>query len=196
MSIASWTSPPASARTFPISCVIRSVSASFSLLEQRARSGRGSRRASAPGRAASSANASFAAATARSTSSAPERGKTPIVSPSAGLVLSKVSPDAASTHSPPIVVSKRRLRDGHCEGSRGRQEGASVSGKVPGIRGRRRSAYSACRRTRLRRAGRGLRGGRRSPSRSGCPCSTRPSCRRARASSSRRDDAVDHPARL
>jgi len=42
------------------------------------------------------AYASFAAATARSTSSAVERGKTPIVSPSAGLVLSKVSVPVAA----------------------------------------------------------------------------------------------------
>ena len=115
MSIASWTSPPASAFTFPISRVIRSVSAGFSCSSSRASRKRISPRFGA-GTSRHSANASFATATARSTSSAPERGKTPIVSPVAGLVLSKVSPEAASTHSPPmkflkvvlVVVAMRR----------------------------------------------------------------------------------------
>ena len=49
-----------------------------------------------------SSNAAFAASTARSTSSAFDLGKTPIESPVAGLVLSNVSPDAESTHSPPM----------------------------------------------------------------------------------------------
>ena len=44
--------------------------------------------------------AAFAASTARSTSSGPDLGKAPIVLPFAGFVLSKVSPEAASTHSP------------------------------------------------------------------------------------------------
>jgi hypothetical protein len=47
-----------------------------------------------------SSKAALAAATARSTSSVSDFGKTPIVSPFAGLVDSKVSPEAASTHSP------------------------------------------------------------------------------------------------
>ena len=101
MSIASWTSPPASAFTFPISCVIRSVSAAFSRSSTRASWKRISPRFGAGTRRHSS-NAAFAASTARSTSSAPDFGKTPIVSPSAGLALSKVSPEAASIHSPPM----------------------------------------------------------------------------------------------
>jgi hypothetical protein len=48
-----------------------------------------------------SSKAAFAASTARSTSSAFDFGKIPIESPVAGLVLSNVSPDAESTHSPP-----------------------------------------------------------------------------------------------
>src|SRR5664279_3570053 len=46
-------------------------------------------------------SAVFAAVTARSTSSALQRGTSAIVSPVAGLITSIVSPDAASTHSPP-----------------------------------------------------------------------------------------------
>ena len=46
--------------------------------------------------------AALAASTARSVSSTDDFGKTPIVSPVAGFVLSKVSPLAASTHSPPM----------------------------------------------------------------------------------------------
>ena len=57
------------------------------------RSGAGTRR--------HSSNAAFAAATARSTSSAVERGKVPSVSPVAGTFDSNVSPEAASVHSPP-----------------------------------------------------------------------------------------------
>ena len=101
MSIASCTSPPASAFTFPISCVMRSVSSSFWSATSCAKRKRISPRLGAGTRRHSS-NASFAAATARSTSSAPERGKVPISSPSAGLVDSNVSPEAASTHSPPM----------------------------------------------------------------------------------------------
>src|ERR671934_1979565 len=47
-----------------------------------------------------SSYAAFAAATARSTSSADDFGNVPSVLPSAGLTLSNVSPEAASTHSP------------------------------------------------------------------------------------------------
>src|SRR5438270_659406 len=71
MSIASWTSPPASARTLPISCVIRSVSASFSCSSSRAKRKRISPRFG-PGTSRRCAYASFAVATARSTSSAVE----------------------------------------------------------------------------------------------------------------------------
>ena len=48
----------------------------------------------------------FAASTARSTSSGPDFGNVPIGSPVAGLVLSKVSPETASTHSPPMKFLK------------------------------------------------------------------------------------------
>jgi hypothetical protein len=48
----------------------------------------------------------LATSTARSTSAAFERGKTPSVSPVAGLVVSKVSPEDASTHSPPMKFLK------------------------------------------------------------------------------------------
>src|SRR5919204_1956276 len=101
MSIASWTSPPASALTFPISRVIRSVRSSFAFSSRRAKRKRISPRFGAGTRRQSS-KAVFAAATARSTSSAVDFGKTPSVSPVAGLTLSKVSPLAASTHSPPM----------------------------------------------------------------------------------------------
>ena len=101
MSIASWTSPPASAFTFPISCVIRSVSSALCSVTSCAKRKRISPRFGA-GTSRQSSNASFAAATARSTSSAPDFGKSPSVSPSAGLTDSNVSPDAASTHSPPM----------------------------------------------------------------------------------------------
>src|SRR5919204_6726247 len=47
-------------------------------------------------------SAAFAAATARSTSSAPQRGTSAITSSVAGLMTSIVSPEAASTHSPPM----------------------------------------------------------------------------------------------
>src|SRR3954447_13259561 len=90
MSIASWTSPPASAFTFPISRVIRSVSSSLWARRSSAkrkrmlpRSGAGTRR--------QSSNAALAAATARSTSAALERGKLPRTSPVAGAIESNVS---------------------------------------------------------------------------------------------------------
>src|SRR5581483_4814872 len=55
------------------------------------------------GVASSHAGSALAAAsTARSTSSAPHRGTSAIVSPVAGLITSIVSPEAASTHSPPM----------------------------------------------------------------------------------------------
>ena len=48
--------------------------------------------------------AACAASTARSTSSAPQRGTSAIVSPVAGAITSIVSPDAASASSPPIRI--------------------------------------------------------------------------------------------
>src|SRR3954470_12496624 len=108
MSIASCTSPPASAFTFPISCVIRSVSSALWSVTSRAKRKRISPRFGA-GTRRQSWNASFAAATARLTSSGPDFGKTPSVSPSAGLLDSKVSPEAASTHSPPMKFLNVRV---------------------------------------------------------------------------------------
>ena len=69
MSIASWTSPPASARTFPISCVMRSVSSALWSTTSCAKRKRISPRFGAGTRRQSS-YAAFAAATARSTSAA------------------------------------------------------------------------------------------------------------------------------
>src|SRR5690242_18883484 len=90
MSIASWTSPPASALTFPISRVIRSESSGFERSRRCAkqnrmlpRSGAGTRR--------QHFHAARAVATARSTSSALERGHDPITSPVDGFRDSKVA---------------------------------------------------------------------------------------------------------
>src|SRR6185436_4623672 len=105
MSIASWTSPPASAFTFPISCVIRSVSSDLCSAMSCAKRKRISPRCGA-GTRRHSAKASFATATARSTSSGTDFGKTPSVSPSAGLIDSNVSPETESTHSPPMKFLK------------------------------------------------------------------------------------------
>src|SRR5437868_3566710 len=105
MSIASWTSPPASALTFPISRVISSVSAAFSRSRIRAKRNRISPRSGA-GTSRHSSKAAFAAATARPTSAASERGNVPSTSPVAGLTLSNVSPDSASTQLPPIEFRK------------------------------------------------------------------------------------------
>src|SRR5919197_4546255 len=105
MSIASWTSPAASGSTLPISWAIRSARSSFCSVRSCAKRKRISPRRGAGTRRHSS-YACFAASTARSTSSALERGKTPIVSPFAGLRLSKVSPEPASTHSPPMKFLK------------------------------------------------------------------------------------------
>ena len=105
MSIASWTSPPASALTFPISCVISSASSAL-----RSRSSSAKRNTMPPrsgaGTSRQSANASAAARTARSTSAAPDRGSEPSTSPVAGLTESKRSPDSASTHSPPMKFAE------------------------------------------------------------------------------------------
>src|SRR5580765_2343456 len=105
MSIASWTSPPASAFTFPISCVIRSVTSALCSATSCAKRKRMSPRSGA-GTSRHSSKASFATATARSTSSGTDLGKTPSVSPSAGLTDSNVSPDTESTHSPPMKFLK------------------------------------------------------------------------------------------
>src|SRR5438045_1204781 len=90
MSIASWMSPPASAFTFPISRVIRSESPGFSrsrICAKRKRmlprSGAGTRR--------HSSQAASAVRTARSTSSAVERGNCSITSPVDGFRDSKVA---------------------------------------------------------------------------------------------------------
>src|SRR5919108_295206 len=105
MSIASWTSPAASGSTFPISCAISSAMSSFWSASSCARRNRISPRRGA-GTSRHSSYADFAASTAGSTSPGPERGKTPRASPFAGLVVSKVSPEAASTHSPPMKFLK------------------------------------------------------------------------------------------
>ena len=54
--------------------------------------------------ASHSGAAACAASTARSTSSAPQRGTSAIVSPVAGAITSIVSPEAASANSPPIRI--------------------------------------------------------------------------------------------
>src|SRR5215218_7618749 len=105
MSIASWTSPAASATTLPISRAISSATSSLRSARSWPKRKRISPRLGAGVRRQSS-NAAFAASTALSTSSAPERGKTPSTSPVAGLAVSKVSPEAASTHSPPMKFLK------------------------------------------------------------------------------------------
>src|SRR5438093_4888017 len=91
MSIASWTSPPASAFTFPISRVIRSVSSSLCARSSSAKRNRTLPRSGAGTRRQSS-NAALAFATARSTSAAVERGKLPSTSPVAGSTDSNVCP--------------------------------------------------------------------------------------------------------
>src|SRR3954467_13838413 len=105
MSIASWTSPAASGSTFPISRAISWATSSFASASSAPKRKRISPRRGA-GTSRHSSYAPFAAATARSTSSALDFGKTPSTSPVAGLVVSKVSPEAASTHSPPMKVLK------------------------------------------------------------------------------------------
>src|SRR5581483_9722385 len=100
MSIASWTSPRASAITFPISRVISCETSSLWSARSCPKRKRISPRRGAGTRRHSS-KAEYAASTARSTSSAPDFGKTPTSSPVAGLRLSNVWPAAASTHSPP-----------------------------------------------------------------------------------------------
>src|SRR3954463_3121802 len=114
MSIASWTSPPASAFTFPISRVIRSVSSSLCARSSSAkrkrmlpRSGAGTRR--------QSSNASFAFCTAASTSAAVERGK-----------LASTSPVAGTTDSNVFPVTGRRLLRGVGLGEGSRDAGAAA----------------------------------------------------------------------
>src|SRR6185437_6876794 len=108
MSIASWTSPPASAFTFPISRVIRSESSDLERSRICAnrnrmlpRSGAGTRR--------QSSHAARAVATARSTSSALERGKVSITSPVDGFRDSKVAVAMC-----PIVARRHRPEPGSC----------------------------------------------------------------------------------
>src|SRR5438874_1743918 len=120
MSIASWTSPPASAFTFPISRVIRSVSSSLCVRRSSAkrkrmfpRSGAGTRR--------QSSNAALAFATARSTSAAVERGKLPSTSPVAGATDSNVCP------------MRGRLRQRAPGGGRLRRPGAGRAVLVGGV---------------------------------------------------------------
>src|SRR4051812_12466698 len=90
MSIASWMSPPASALTFPISRVITSDSAGFSRSRSCAKRKRMFPRSGA-GTSRHSSHASPAARTARSTSSAVERGNCSITSPVDGFSESKVA---------------------------------------------------------------------------------------------------------
>src|SRR5690242_5820129 len=105
MSIASWTSPAASGSTLPISRAISWATSSLCSASSEPKRKRISPRLGA-GTSRHSSYAAFAAATARSTSSALDFGKTPSTSPVAGLVVSKVSPEAASTHSPPMKFLK------------------------------------------------------------------------------------------
>src|SRR5215204_4874655 len=94
MSIASWTSPAASGTTLPISRAISSATSSLRSASSWPKRKRNSPRFGAGVRRQSS-KAAFAASTARSASSALERGKTP-----------RVSPEAASIHSPPMKFLK------------------------------------------------------------------------------------------
>src|SRR3954468_13719942 len=105
MSIASWTSPAASGSTLPISRAISSATSSLRSASSCPKRKRISPRLGAGTRRHSS-KAALAASTARSASSADDFGKTPSVSPVAGLVVSKVSPETASTHSPPMKFLK------------------------------------------------------------------------------------------
>ena len=184
MSIASWTSPPASARTFPISRVIRSVSSSLC-----SRRSSPSRKTISPRRGAGTrrhaSNASFAAWTARSTSAAPERGNDASVSPVAGTIDSNVSPPSAATHSPPMklsstsVVRRRAMPRSSVDRRaavhvRDPERPSTETSRSPGPDAGRGSAVSP--RRRRRRGGPGgpcaRRAGRRSPSRSGSRRST------------------------
>ena len=103
-----------------------------------ARSGRGSRRASAPGRGASPRRPPSRRRRRGRRPRRVDRGKTPIASPFAGLVLSKVSPDGGVDPLAGDVVLECL-----CAEDAPRRailsSAASVSRNVPGIRGRRRS---------------------------------------------------------
>src|SRR5207237_869937 len=123
MSTASWTSPRASAITLPISRVISCATSSLWSISSWPKRKRISPRRGA-GKRRHSSNAARAAATARSTSSAPERGKTPISSPVAGLrvsqgLLHQPPPDSASlefrrhvqTAELPVAGARLDLRD-------------------------------------------------------------------------------------
>src|SRR5262249_35885666 len=93
--IASWTSPPASALTFPISPLIRSVSAAFSAFRSSAKQRRTLARSGARTRRHSS-KASRARATAWPTSSAVERGNRASTPPVAGRRAARVASDVGA----------------------------------------------------------------------------------------------------
>src|SRR5262245_56760287 len=104
MSMASWTSPRASASTLPISRVMSRENGSLYRTSSSAARYRISPRLGA-GSARQRGNASRAAATARSTSSGPESAKRPIRSPaSAGLRFSNVWPEAAGSKRPAMKL--------------------------------------------------------------------------------------------
>src|SRR5438874_7599179 len=80
-----------------------SICASSSALSSRICASLSKSSARSPGVESShSGSACFAASTARSTSSAPQRGTAAIVSPVAGFSTSIVAPSAASVHAPPM----------------------------------------------------------------------------------------------
>src|SRR3990170_3514327 len=105
MSIASWTSPRASLRTFPISMVTSRESASLRASIISAARNRISARRGA-GVARQRGYASAAAATASATSSGPESGKEPIASPVAGFSRSKRLSLFGGDHLPAMKFSQ------------------------------------------------------------------------------------------
>ena len=186
MSIASWTSPPASASTLPISRAISSASSCLVLGDERARSGTGSRRASAPARGASSRTRPSRPRPPGRRLPRPTAGRSPISSPVAGLRLSNVSPPSAPTHSPPIkfwTVSRRVATRGESSPAAGYGLVDLTAGTCPecvraGGPRMRALRRRRGRRSRWRVAPRAAVDDR--PSRPGCPCSTRRACRTAR----------------
>src|SRR6058998_3847931 len=104
MSIASCTSPLASASTFPISRVTVRARVSLSRISRSATRKRISPRRGA-GMRRHPSKASVAAFIASSMSSGPESTHRPTTSPVAGSRLSKVRPEWAPTHLPPISFS-------------------------------------------------------------------------------------------
>src|SRR3954453_11944626 len=115
MSIASWMSPPASALTFPISRVIRSESDGFSRSRSCAKRKRMFPRSGA-GTSRHSSQASRAVRTARSTSSALQRGNCSSTSPVEGFSDSKVAVAIEGDRTP--AGSRLRHRVGLGEGPR------------------------------------------------------------------------------